>query len=288
MILWFGFALMTAAAIGAVLWPLKRGGASRGGSDVEVYRDQLNEIKRDRSNGLIGEAEAEAARVEVSRRLIAAADVAEVKIPQSDNAQAGRRRWTAVAALALLPAVAVTSYLALGSPEMPGAPLASRGGAAAENRSIEALVAQVEAHVEASPNDGKAWEVLAPVYMRLGRADDAVTAWRNAIRLNGSSASREADFGEAVVAAADGVVTPEAKAAFERALALDKQDVMARFYLGMAADQDGRRADADSIWGELLASAPPGATWVEAVRHAMARPTQAAARSPTLQNRAQL
>ena len=171
---------------------------------------------------------------------------------------------------------------------MPGAPLASRGGAAAENRSIEALVAQVEAHVEASPNDGKAWEVLAPVYMRLGRADDAVTAWRNAIRLNGSSASREADFGEAVVAAADGVVTPEAKAAFERALALDKQDVMARFYLGMAADQDGRRADADSIWGELLASAPPGATWVEAVRHAMARPTQAAARSPTLQNRAQL
>lgn len=278
MTLWFVFALMTAVAIGAVLWPLSRGGAGRGGSDVEVYRDQLDEIRRDRSNGLIGEAEAEAAKVEVSRRLIGAADAAEATKIEAGSSQVVRRRWIAIAALVLLPAGAVVSYLALGSPEMPGAPLAGREAASAEHRSIEALVAQVEAHVEANPNDGKAWEVLAPVYMRLGRADDAVTAWRNVIRLNGSNASREADFGEAVVAAADGVVTPEAKFAFERALALDKQDVMARYYLGLAADQDGRRADADAIWGELLASAPPGASWVQAVRHAMARTAPAAAK----------
>lgn len=281
MILWFAFALMTAVAIGAVLWPLSRNGGGGGGSDVEVYRDQLDEIRRDRSNGLIGEAEAEAAKVEVSRRLIAAADAAGATKIEATSAPLGRRRWVAIAALVLLPAGAVVSYLALGSPEMPGAPLAARESAVAENRSIEALVAKVEAHVEQNPNDGKAWEVLAPVYMRLGRADDAVTAWRNVIRLNGSNASREADFGEAVVAAADGVVTPEAKSAFERALALDKQDVMARYYLGLAADQDGRRADADAIWGELLASAPPGASWVEAVRHAMARTAPAAAKSST-------
>jgi cytochrome c-type biogenesis protein CcmH len=111
--------------------------------------------------------------------------------------------------------------------------------------------------------------------MRLGRFDDAVTAWRNTIRLNGTSASREADYGEALVAAANGVVTAEAKAAFERSLALDKQDVMARFYMGMAADQDGRRADADAIWRDLIASAPPGAPWVEVVRRAMTRTTTA-------------
>jgi cytochrome c-type biogenesis protein CcmH len=281
MILWLGFALMTGAAIGAVLWPLKHSRGSRVGSDIEVYRDQLEEIKRDRSTGLIGEAEAEAASVEVSRRLIAAADAAATEKPEADGSQVGRRRWTAVAALALLPAGAVAFYVALGSPEMPGAPLSARAAATAESRSIEALVAQVEAHVEGNPNDGKAWEVLAPVYMRLGRADDAVTAWRNVIRLNGSSASREADFGEAVVAAADGVVTPEAKAAFERALTFDGQDVMARFYMGLAADQDGRRADADAIWRELLASAPPGASWVEAVRHAMARTAPATPTSPS-------
>jgi cytochrome c-type biogenesis protein CcmH len=85
-----------------------------------------------------------------------------------------------------------------------------------------------------------------------------------------------------MVAAANGVVTGDAKAAFDRALALDKQNVMARFYMGMAADQDGRRADAEKIWGELLASAPPGAPWIEVVRHALARnaPAGEAALSP--------
>ena len=69
---------MTAAAIFAVLWPLGRRKPLRRGSDIAVYRDQLDEIVRDRSAGLIGEAEAEAARVEVSRRLIAAADAARI------------------------------------------------------------------------------------------------------------------------------------------------------------------------------------------------------------------
>ena len=75
MTLWFVFALMTAAAIFAVLWPLGRGARRRaGGSEAAVYRDQLAEIDRDVAAGLIGAAEAEAARVEISRRLLAAAD----------------------------------------------------------------------------------------------------------------------------------------------------------------------------------------------------------------------
>ena len=73
--LWFIFGLMTAAALFAVLWPLGRyPRAAPGGSDLMVYKDQLQEIDRDRAAGLIGEAEAEAARLEVSRRLLAAAD----------------------------------------------------------------------------------------------------------------------------------------------------------------------------------------------------------------------
>ncbi len=282
MTLWFAFALMTAAAIFAVLWPLRRRDAVRAGSDIAVYRDQLDEIARDRSAGLIGEAEAEAARVEVSRRLIAAADAAEAEKPAPETSLLWRRRAAAIAGLVLLPVGAVVLYLMLGSPEMPGAPLAARLPAPNdnENRSIQSLVSQVEAHVERNPNDGRAWEVLAPVYMRLSRFDDAVKAWRNVIRLNGSSASREADLGEALVFAANGVVTAEAKTQFERALALDGQDVMARFYTGMAADQDGRRAEADAIWRELLANAPPGAPWVELVRHAMERKAPAGA-APT-------
>jgi cytochrome c-type biogenesis protein CcmH len=271
MMLWLVFALMTAAAIFAVLWPLARRKANVGGSDLAVYRDQLDEIDRDRAAGLIGAPEAEAARVEVSRRLIAAADAAKAQGPAAQTPPLWHRRAAAIAALVLLPVATVLLYLGLGSPELPGMPLAARVQAQDENPSIERMIARVEEYIARNPNDGRAWEVLAPVYMRVGRFDDAVRAWRNTISMNGSNASREADFGESLVAAANGVVTADAKAAFDRALALDRTDVMARFYTGMAADQDGRRAEAEAIWRDLLANAPPGAPWVEMVRHAMDR-----------------
>ena len=271
MTLWLVFALMTAATIFAVLWPLGRRKPLRPGSDVAVYRDQLDEIQRDRSAGLIGDAEAEAARVEVSRRLIAAADAAEIEKPAPETSSLWRRRATAIAGLVLLPVGAIALYLALGSPDLPGEPLAARVQTPNEARKVENMVAQVEDHVARNPKDGRAWEVLAPVYMRLGRFDDAVRAWSNVISLNGSNAERESEYGQALVAAANGVVTADAKAAFERSLKLDAQDVLARFYVGMAADQDGRRADADKIWGDLLANAPPGAPWIEFVRNAMER-----------------
>ena len=73
MTLWFVFALMTAAAVFAVLWPLGRGPRpQREGNEATVYKDQLAEIGRDVAAGLIGPAEAEAARVEIGRRLLAA------------------------------------------------------------------------------------------------------------------------------------------------------------------------------------------------------------------------
>ena len=89
------------------------------------------------------------------------------------------------------------------------------------HESITSLVSQVEAHLARNPNDGAGWEVLAPVYARLGRLDDAVAARKKALVLNGATAAREADLGEAETAAANGVVTAEAKAAFERAVARD-------------------------------------------------------------------
>src|ERR1700728_1509822 len=97
MTLWIIFAAMTVAATLAVLWPLgRKPAAGRAGSDVLVYRDQLEEIGRDRSAGLIGQAEAEAARVEVSRRLLAAADAQETAAqPTASEAQSLRRRRAA-------------------------------------------------------------------------------------------------------------------------------------------------------------------------------------------------
>src|SRR5436190_19737093 len=175
---------MTAAAIFAVLWPLGRVRTPQaGGSDLAVYRDQLDEIARDRSTGLIGEAEAEAARVEVSRRLIGAADSHLDDAPATGSSF--RRRATAVAVLIALPAIAAMLYLKLGSPDLPAQPLAARATMPLQDRTLDTLVAQVEDHLAKNPDDGRGWEVVAPVYMRLGRFDDAVKARRNALRLNG-------------------------------------------------------------------------------------------------------
>ncbi len=136
---------------------------------------------------------------------------------------------------------------------------------------IENVVARVEVHLQSNPKDGRGWEVLAPVYMQLGRYSDLVTAWRNALALLGESADREANLGEALMAEANGVVTIEAKAAFVRAVTLDNTIVSARYYLGRAAEQDGKREEAAKIWRDLIAEAPAGAHWVNDVRAALAR-----------------
>src|SRR3954471_11217247 len=109
MALWLVFALMTAAAIFAVLWPLGRVRVkAAAGNDVAVYRDQLDEIARDRAEGLIGQAEAEAARVEVSRRLITAADAvhADPSVPRGTL----HRRIAALTTLIAVPLIAASLY----------------------------------------------------------------------------------------------------------------------------------------------------------------------------------
>jgi cytochrome c-type biogenesis protein CcmH len=271
MALWLLFAAMTAAAIFAVLWPLGRGAAERrSGSDLEVYRDQIAELSRDRAVGLIAEPEAQAAHLEISRRLLAAAEPSKAGVAPGRGGTL-RRRAAAVAVLAGMPAVAVGLYLNLGSPELPGQPIASRAAAPVQNRGLDTLVAQVEAHLANNPEDGRGWEVVAPVYMRFGRFEDAVKARRNAIRLNGASADREADLGESLMAGANGVVTDDSKAAFERALGLQAKHPKARFFLGIAAQQDGQGDKAVAIWRDMLSDAPPDSPWSGMVRETLAR-----------------
>ena len=241
-----------------------------GGSDIEVYRDQLDEIERDRTAGLVGGIEAEEARVEISRRLLAAANVDRAAAPPCNDVSAARRRRIAAITSLALPVIAGGLYLWLGSPDLAFEPSIAQTAAGAEEP-VESLVAKTEQYLQLHPNDGRAWEVLAPVYMRLDRYSDSVTAWRNVLRILGESAERDANLGEALTAEANGVVTAEANAAFVRARALDSTLVTARYYLGVAAQQDGRPEEATKIWRDLIAEAPPGATWVSDVRNALAR-----------------
>jgi cytochrome c-type biogenesis protein CcmH len=270
-------ALMTAAALGAVIWPLARGRAPQAASsDLAVYRDQLEEIERDRADGRIGHDEFEAARVEVSRRLLAAANTFAAAntgepAPAAPQPGSGRRIAALVAAAVAIPLLSAPLYALLGSPDLPGEPLSGRAPGEGQANSIGALIAKIETHLEENPGDGKGWEVVAPVYMKLERYDDAVKARRNALDLLGATADREVDLGEALTAAANGVVTAEAKAAFDRAAAIDGNHFKAMFYLGLAAQQDGDASGAARIWHDLIAKAPPDAPWLQVVRQSLAR-----------------
>jgi cytochrome c-type biogenesis protein CcmH len=276
MALWVVFALMTAAAICAVTWPLMRKPRTiAAGSEVVVYKDQLQEIERDRAAGLIGDAEAEAARLEVSRRLLAAADEqsAQASAPTFSPQLRWHRRTAALGVLIVLALLPVGLYLALGSPNIPGQPAYARANLPPGHESIAALIGQVEQRLAQNPNDGAGWEVIAPVYMRLGRFDDAVMARRKALALNGETATRDANLGEALVAAASGVVTDEAKRRFQDAVARDPQNAEAGYFLGLADEQDGNRDAAAAKWRAMLQGAPADAPWLGLVRTSLARVT---------------
>jgi cytochrome c-type biogenesis protein CcmH len=87
----------------------------------------------------------------------------------------------------------------------------------------------------------------------------------------GPAAEREADLGEALTGAQNGIVTTEAREAFERALRLDPREVRSRYFLGLAAEQDGRPKEAAAVWRALLAEASADAAWAGFVRESLAR-----------------
>jgi len=261
--------LMTLAAVSAVLWPLWRSDrALRSGSDLVVYRDQIEEIQRDRSAGLIGESEAEAAQVEVSRRLLAAADAdAAAPQPSPTAVLTRRRRAVAIAALVMLPLGASAVYLALGL----ATPAGTTGGGAPGQR-VDRDHGRTGRRSSCQESGRRSWLGIDRAGLsQLGRFEDAIKARRNAIALNGESAERYAGLGEALAAADGGMITPEAKTAFERAVKLDGENVRARYYLGLAAEQAGTPAEAASIWRAMIARAPADAPWADFIRGEIAR-----------------
>jgi cytochrome c-type biogenesis protein CcmH len=234
MMIWLIFGGMTAAVVAALLVPFLRKTSRPQNFDADfdraVYRDQLQELERDQGRGLIGATEAEAARNEISRRLLQVA---------KPNVLARGNRYSLLAVL-LVPLIALPVYSKFGSPNAPDVPLQERMKDAIASQDFEALVATVEVHLANDPNDIEGWKVLAPAYRRLQRWADAADAYAKVLQFAPPTAQGIADFGEMLVFANEGMVTDEAQRAFAEALKLDAKNERANYYFAMGQEQEGK------------------------------------------------
>lgn len=275
MIFWILCALLTFVAVFAVLLPFMRGGAIPVGdvlpsdaNDLEVYKDQLKEIDDDEARGLINRQDAEAARLEVSRRILKLGSIsAEAPNLKSSN---GMRLVAVFSALAI-PVAAWTGYTFSGSPQMPDQPFATRLEQASGQSSIAVLIAKTEQHLSANPQDGKGWEVIAPVYLRVGQFDKAAEAFRKTAELLGPSVRNEIGLGEALAGLNGGVIGADALAAFKRASDLAPNDPQPKIYLATELAQKGKYQEAKSAFETILATAPQDAPWRSIVEESVAQ-----------------
>jgi cytochrome c-type biogenesis protein CcmH len=128
----------------------------------------------------------------------------------------------------------------------------------------------VEARLREHPEDGDGWDVIAPVYFKLERFRDAANAYARAARLKGETVRRLAGLAEAAVLAADGIVTEEARLAYEKILKLEPGRHEPRFWLALAKEQDGKLESALSEYRALLADSPAQAPWRATVQSRIA------------------
>lgn len=252
MLLWVVLSVLTAGVVAALLTSYRRAGeagAETAAADVAVYADQLAQVDIDRARGLLSEAEAESARAEVGRRLLASAAAS----PAGAGAKSGRmsERFVGVAVLAV-PVIALAVYAALGSPGLPDLPHEGRTREDAARYQVHAMIARVEQRLRASPEDGNGWDVIAPIYLRMERYGQAAEAYANANRLLGETPKRLAGFAQAEILANNGIVNANAKLAAERLLAEEPGRVDARMWLALAKEQDGQFDNALKDYRGLL------------------------------------
>jgi len=288
-------ALVTGLVVARPLLAGRGGSETRAVQDARLYRDQLDEIERDLARGTISEGEARGARAEVSRRLLAASARAEeggklVPAPRTHSA------LIAAAALIGAPALALGLYLANGAPGLPDQPFAGRVVAAhgalpsqqdaeaaapplsstvptAETEEFAKLITQLEGVLKDRPDDVQGLRLLANGYARLGRQAEAWRAYARLIELVGidKEPALLREQLNAMIAAADGYVSPEARDVLAEAEARLPGDPMVRYYRGLALAQAGEIPAAIAAWEALKADAPPDSRWLGFVESMLAQ-----------------
>jgi cytochrome c-type biogenesis protein CcmH len=275
---WIVAGLLTAAVVSLLARPLMRKSAATdtGGADLAVYRDQLAELERERSRGLVEADQAASMETEISRRMLSAARSA-----QPAAATAAPSRILTVIIAILVPLAGLGVYLSVGQPDMPGQPLAERN--LQQNEDPVKLVAQVNeirGRLKQDKDDLDRWVMVGEAYEKLGQPRQAVESFRVARQIAPDDPGISAALGEALINADGGAVGVEAKTLFEAIPKDAESQPEARYYLAMAAAQAGDMKTALKGWQSLLADSPADAPWIEPTRGRIAAAAQAMGLDP--------
>ncbi len=258
--------------------------ADAGAYDLRVYRDQLAEVERDVARGVIPADDAERARTEISRRILAADAGRSTTHVRSEGP---KPVFMGLVMLAMIGG-SVALYTLLGQPGYGDLALKDRIAFAdqlRENRPDQAtavadlppfvppepptaeflsLMERLRETVASRPGDLQGHVLLAQNEARLGNFTQAAAAQNRAMQIMGADvkATDVSDYGELLVLAAGGYVSPEAETAFRAALNLDENEGRARYYLGLMMVQTGRPDIAFRLWDGLLRRGPEDAAWI--------------------------
>lgn len=267
---WIAFTLMVAvAAVGITIPLVRRYDARRAApKENEALVRELAEIDGQAAAEGLPAAEAESLRTDTVRRFLTQSP-ADAAAPRPLS---GRGVLVLALGLAAIVAIGATLlYTRIGRPDLITASAGATAPAASDAEGadpghVSTMVAQLEAKMRQNPGDPEGWRMLGWSYMQMGRFADAAVAYGKASALDPANADYQSARGEALVRAAGGHVTPDARAAFAQAVKGDPTDPRARYFLAAAKDQDGDHDGAMADWIALLKSAPPGAPWAPEVR----------------------
>ena len=267
-----GYLLLSLMAIvcGVFLWrPLLSNGkptASRGEHEIEFYKDQLSEIERDLNRGIIRAEEAEASRIEISRKII-----------NCEHEPSSQHQWSqknqqlfALAAAFFVPVAGLLIYFSQGSPALQSgaAKTVDRGQSISGKipTNLQTKITALRASLDDNPNDVKAWLSLGRTYFQVGRYQRAAEIFMEATTVFPENADFFARAGEALVLGSNGAVVPAAELAFKRALKFLPKDARSQYYLALGDQQNGRLEEALKKWLQLEADSPPNAPWKDTLR----------------------
>ena len=262
---WAVAGLLILVALAALLRPLVWRAGREGDQEepvVALFRRQLSDIDTEIEQGRLAPDEAAAARTEITRRMLAAAD-REGEQTHRAAANPSELSWrigAAVGVAGVVPAAALAIYFAVGAPAAinPSAVASAARGAGPHDMSeLAAAADQLKARLEQDSNHPEGWVLLGRTMTRLGRFAESRDAYGRAIALKPDEPQLHAELGEVLVLAADGTVTPAAEAEFAKS----GDDPRARFYGAEAALQRGDAMTAKAALQALLADAPADAPW---------------------------